>query len=136
MKLLKKLHGRRVPPGMEMQILRMLPRITLVGLLIPMALSVLVRLVPADAATDATKHVTTVDIFAIAVTITFLTAVLTVAIGCVVVHIMKGPAYVADAYPVAHADRPALDHSSVQTDGVAEMHRQHEEQDREAKHLD
>ena len=35
-----------------------------------------------------------------------LLTVVTVAIGCVVVHIMKGPAYVADGLPVSHADRP------------------------------
>ena len=135
MKLFKKLHGRRVPPGMEMRILRMLPRITLVGLLIPVALSILVRIMPSDPAAGAAKHVTTVDIFAIAVTITFLTAVLTIAIGCVVVHIMKGPAYVADAYPVAHADRPARNRSSVESDSVAEMHRQNEKHDREREDL-
>jgi hypothetical protein len=28
------------------------------------------------------------------------TLVLTVAIGCVIVMLMKGPAYVADAYPM------------------------------------
>ena len=135
MKLFKKLHGRLVPPGMEVRILKMLPRITLVGLLIPVALSIFVRIMPSDPATDAAKHITTVDIFAIAVTITFLTAVLTVAIGCVVVHVMKGPAYVADAYPVAHADRPARNRSSVESDSVAEMHRHNEKNDREREDL-
>lgn len=28
------------------------------------------------------------------------------AIGCVIVMVMKGPAYVADGYPVSHRDRP------------------------------
>ena len=135
MKLFKKLHGRLVPPGMELQILRMLPRITLVGLLIPAALSILVRIMPSEPGVDAAKHITSVDIFAIAVTITFLTAVLTVAIGCIVVHVMKGPAYVADSYPVSHADRPARDRASVEADSVAEMHRQNQENDRKQKDL-
>jgi hypothetical protein len=79
----------------------------LAGLLIPVALAVLVRLLPVQPGVDVAKHVKTVDIFAIATAITFLTAILTLAIGCIVVYIMKGPAYVADAYPLQHADRPA-----------------------------
>ena len=115
MKLFKKLHGRRVPPGLEVQILRKLPRITLVGALLIGALSVFVRVLPAQPGVDVAKHISSVDIFAIASAITFLTAVFTVAIGCVVVHVMKGPAYVADAYPVEHADRPA-DQPEQETD--------------------
>jgi hypothetical protein len=107
MKLFRKLHGRHVPPGLELQILRRLPRIALVGSLIPIALAVLVRVLPPEPGIDAAKHIRTVDIFAVAVEITFLTAVFTVAIGAVVVYIMKGPAYVADAYEVEHSDKPA-----------------------------
>ncbi len=107
MKLFRKLHGRRTPHGLEMQILRRLPKIALVGSLLPIALSVLVRILPAEPGVDRAKHITSVDIFAIATEVTFLTAVFTVAIGCVVVYIMKGPAYVADAYPVEHSDQPA-----------------------------
>ena len=106
MKFLNRLHGRRAPPGPEWEILKKLPRITLAGLLIPMALAVLVRVLPVQQGLDAAKHVKSVDIFAIATVITFLTAVLTVAIGCIIVYIMKGPAYVADAYPLQHSDRP------------------------------
>ena len=102
-----RLHGRRVPPGLEFQILRKLPHITLAGLLIPVALAVLVRVLPMEPGIDSAKHIKSVDIFAIATAITFLTAVLTIAIGCIVVYIMKGPAYVADAYPLQHSDRPA-----------------------------
>lgn len=107
MKLFNRLHGRRVPPGLEREILKRLPQLTLAGLLIPVALAVLVRVLPVQAGVDVAKHVRTVDIFAIATAVAFLTAVLTVAIGCIVVYIMKGPAYVADAYPLQHADRPA-----------------------------
>ncbi len=107
MKLFNRLHGRRVPPGLEWVILKKLPHITLAGLLIPVALAALVRVLPVQAGADVAKHIKTVDIFAIATAITFLTAILTVAIGCIVVYIMKGPAYVADAYPLQHADRPA-----------------------------
>ncbi len=104
---LTKLHERRSPPGLETRLLRRLPYIVLLGSLVPLALSALVRILPRQPGVDAAKHIKTVDIFAIATELTFLTAMLTVAIGCIVVHIMKGPAYVWDAYPVEHADRPA-----------------------------
>ena len=107
MTLLTRLHGRLVPPGREVDILRKLPLVTLVGSAITAANSIIVRLLPGSAGTDAAKHVMTVDIFTIASTITFWVAMGTIAIGCVVVHVMKGPAYVADAYAVEHADRPA-----------------------------
>ena len=107
MNLFTKLHGRRVPPGLEWRILRRLPHISLAGSLIPVALAVLVRLLPPEPGVDIAKHIKTVDIFAIATAITFFTGILTVAIGCVVVYIMKGPAYVADAYPLQHSDYPA-----------------------------
>ena len=83
-----------------------MPRITLVGTLIVLALPVLVRILPPDPATDIAKQVRSVDIFAIAAEISFITLVFTVAIGCVVVHIMKGPAYAADSLPVEHSDHP------------------------------
>lgn len=102
----KKRHGRLVPPGLEMRILRSLPRVTLIGALMPAALSVLVRVMPPQPGVDVAKHIKSVDIFAIAIEITFLTAMFTVAIGAVVVHIMKGPAYMADSYPIPHSDRP------------------------------
>ncbi len=107
MNLFTRLHGRREPPGLEWQILRKLPRITLVGLLMPVVLAILVRLLPPEPGVNIAKHIKSVDIFAIATAITFFTAVFTVAIGCIIVYIMKGPAYVADAYPLQHADRPA-----------------------------
>lgn len=106
MNWLRKIHGRRVPPGKELRILRRLPLMTLSGTLLVLALPVLVRVMPAQPGVDPAKHIKSVDIFAIATEITLLTAVFTVAIGCVIVHIMKGPAYVADELPVEHSDRP------------------------------
>ncbi len=106
MRWLTKLHERKTPPGLEVRILRRLPLITLVGTLCVLALPAIVRFWPAQPGVEAAKHVRSVDIFAIAAGITLVTAVFTVAIGCVVVHIMKGPAYVADSLEVEHSDRP------------------------------
>ena len=107
MKFLKKVYGRVEPPGMEMKILKLLPKVALVGTAVPALLAVLARLVINDgAAAEIAKQVRSVDIFCIASLITVWTAILTVAIGCVVVFIMKGPAYAADSYDVSHSDRP------------------------------
>ena len=102
----KRLHDRCEPPGMEWEILRRLPLALLIGTLIPIGLSVIARLLPPAEGVDPAKAVLSVDIFSIATAFVSWTAVLTVAIGCVVVAIMKGPAYVADPYPVSHANRP------------------------------
>jgi len=107
MKFLKKVYGRVEPPGMEMKILKLLPKVALVGTAVPALLAVLARLVINDgAAAEIAKQVRSVDIFCIASLITIWTAIVTVAIGCVVVFIMKGPAYAADSYDVSHSDRP------------------------------
>ena len=42
----------------------------------------------------------------VAAVVTAWTAIFTVAIGAVTVRIMKGPGYVADAYPLIDADSP------------------------------
>lgn len=47
-----------------------------------------------------------VDIVAISILVLHRTAVLTVAIAAFIVMVMKGPAYVADAYPVDDSESP------------------------------
>ena len=54
------------------------------------------------------KYLSGVAIAAVAATLTIWTAVFTMAIGCGIVWIMKGPAYVADRYPLIDADAPAI----------------------------
>ena len=108
MKLLKKLpDSRRAAPGWEWIILKRLPLILLAGTLIPAALSVANRLFPpAGTAAQIAKYTHSVDIVAIAIAVTILALVFTIAIGCFVVVIMKGPAYVADAYELQDAEHP------------------------------
>lgn len=108
MNLLRKLQRRKTPPGREWVILRLLPKITFFSSLIPLGLAIFVRVLPSESGVDKAKQVMSMDIFAIAFAITFFTAVLTVALGAYIVHIMKGPVYVADAYPVQHADEPDI----------------------------
>jgi hypothetical protein len=98
---------QRTPPGIERNILRGLPRVTLLGSLLLCLPPLLVRLLP-DSLTgvDAALRATTVDIYAISLLILHWTVVFTVAIGAFIVMVMKGPAYVADAYPLSDAERP------------------------------
>ena len=81
--------------------LKQLPLYLLAGTLIPAFAAILVRLLPLSGPPAAVaRKISRVDIFAIATAITVWTAVFTVTIGCIVVVIMKGPGYVADAYHV------------------------------------
>lgn len=107
MRLFRKVHGRVEPPGLEWKILSKLPRMALVATAIPLLLASLARITISDGtAGEIAKQIRSVDIFCIASLITIWTTVLTVGIGCIVVFIMKGPAYAADSYEVPHSDRP------------------------------
>ena len=105
---MKKLHDRRSPAGLERVILKKMPMVFLGAFLVPLLMSGMARLLPVgDTAVEIAKYQAGVDIFSISICITVLTAVLTISIGCFVVVMMKGPAYVADAYELNDADRPA-----------------------------
>ena len=65
------------------------------------------RLFPWDATeAEVAALVLRVDIFAVSAVVLHWTAVVTVAIGALIVVIMKGPAYVADAYPLDDSAAP------------------------------
>lgn len=105
----KKLPGFvKNPPGLERDILRLLPRILALGTVFLGSLSVTARLFPRHAsAADVTTWITSVDIYVISALVLHWTSGLTVAIGAFVVLVMKGPAYVADAYPLQDSRAPA-----------------------------
>lgn len=110
MQLFRKLHGRVAPPGLEWKLLKAVPPALLLSLALPASIAFGGRVYSAWAAVDnPAKLVMSVDIFAWSIAATLVTAVFTVAIGCIVVWVMKGPAYVADSYPVPHANRPVAD---------------------------
>ena len=111
MRYLQKLPGyRRYPPGLEWKILKKLPLVLLASTVIPLIWYGLEHWFPQVSPGETLeKHLTSVGIAAIATAVTAWTAVLTVAIGCCVVVLMKGPAYVADRYPLEDADEPRAD---------------------------
>ena len=103
---LQRLPGfRRTPAGIERPILRSLPKVLVYGTLLLMLPSLLVRLAreaPAD--TGGASATMSVDILVAGLLFLHWNIVLTVAIGAFIVMVMKGPAYVADAYPLEDAD--------------------------------
>jgi hypothetical protein len=92
----------RSAPGWEQRIGRRLPATLLWGTLLPLALAggshLLAPAAPDTGASDGA--VLLWDYAMIGVAVLHWTLVLTVALGCFIVRVMKGPAYVADAYPV------------------------------------
>lgn len=111
---MRKLHNQHHPAGLEWVILKTLPKVLLAGIFIPLFMSIFIRLFPADAAlNEIEKHTSSIDILSVSLFFTVLTAVFTVAIGCIVVILMKGPAYVADAYELEDADEPEAENDNT-----------------------
>jgi hypothetical protein len=108
MNWLAKLPGyQRTPYGFEWRLLRMMPNVLLAGTVLPVLMAMLARLLVTEGSmAEIERHLQTFDFIMIGLAIFIWTAVLTIAIGCVIVWLMKGPAYVADAYHVSHSDKP------------------------------
>jgi len=60
----------------------------------------------ASDSTEAYRAMQWADIWALGGVTLFWAALLTVSIFCVVVLVMKGPAYIADRYDLPDSDRP------------------------------
>jgi polyferredoxin len=113
-----KLHNHRYPPGLERELLRKIPKYLLGSILIPLFMVILVRLPPveslfASTAEAAEKLHTTIDFLSIAIFVGVLPVILALFIGCIIVILMKGPAYTADAYDVDDADEPDDDKKDI-----------------------
>lgn len=108
MNWLTKLPGfQRTPYGFELRLLRLMPQVLLAGTVLPVLMAVLPRfLLTQGSVAEIERQIQTFDFVMMGVVIFIWTAVLTVGIGCVIVWLMKGPAYIADAYEVPHSDKP------------------------------
>ncbi|MBK6598030.1 MAG: hypothetical protein IPG25_09145 [Proteobacteria bacterium] len=103
MNLFNKLPGFvRSAPGWEQRIWRRLPAILLWGTLVPLALAgVNHALAPAVSESGADDGALLLwDFMMFGVVTLHWSLTLTVALACFIVKAMKGPAYVADAYPL------------------------------------
>jgi hypothetical protein len=108
MSFLKKLpNSRRYPHGLEWRILKNTPLSFLSSALVIGLFTLGAHLFPPDGtAQELLKYFELVNILAIATLITAWTAIFTVAIGAIVVYLMKGPAYVWDPLELIDADEP------------------------------
>ena len=89
------------PAGKERSVLRLLPKAFLLGPLLLAAPSLLARLITGP---DDALAVTTTDIYVISLIILHWTVVFTVGLAAFIIMMMKGPAYVADPYPLHEAE--------------------------------
>jgi hypothetical protein len=91
---------RRTSAGLEWHLWRRLPAVLAWGSALPGLLATaLWWSMPAVTSSAAERAAQTLLYALLGVLLLHWTLVLTLAIGCVVVMVMKGPAYVADAYP-------------------------------------
>lgn len=115
---MSKLHNHRYPPGLERVLLRKIPKYLLGSIIIPLFMVIFVRLSPienlfASTAEEVAKLHTTIDYLSIAIFVGILPVILALFIGCIIVILMKGPAYIADAYDVDDADKPDDDDKNI-----------------------
>lgn len=100
----------RSPHGLEWALLKRLPAVFGWGTALPLAAVALLwwwtpGLATSGAGTDPGRLLLTYQL--LGVVAVHWSLVLTVAIGCCIVMLMKGPAYVADAYPPPGRDTHA-----------------------------
>jgi len=99
--------SQRSASGLEWTLWRKLPLIFLVGTALPLLLWAALEWLGPQTSTPQSIWTSTAGFVTLGAIIFHWTMVLTLAIGCAIVMVMKGPGYVADAYPVAHSDQPA-----------------------------
>ena len=99
----------RSASGLEWALWRKLPLIALAGTALPL-LGLALYHAGADAGNPAeARALQLADFIVFGVVVFHWTLVITAAIGCVVVMVMKGPAYVADGLDVSHSEQPRTD---------------------------
>lgn len=98
----------RAPAGLEWRLVRKLPKLALLGLLALLVLWGIVHAWHFDGdPQDIERKLRTFNYMLIGAVIFHVTMVITAALGCLIVMIMKGPQYTSDSYPVEDAERPS-----------------------------
>ena len=108
MNWLNRLSGfKQSPHGLEWRLLRLMPTMCIAGTLLPALAAVLARFVmTGNNEAELARHIEMFDFLMIGLVLFIWSLVMTLAIGCAIVWLMKGPAYVADGYPLSHSDEP------------------------------
>ena len=109
MQLFNRLPGfTRTPPGMERAVLRGIPTALWSGTVLLCLPSLAIHAWTwLTGGAGTAQPLTMIDIYAAGAIILHWTVLLTVAIAAFIVTVMKGPAYVADAYPLNDSDTPS-----------------------------
>jgi len=101
----------RSTPGLEQRIWRRLPAMLLWGTVLPLLLAganrALAPAAPLPGGSDGALLLWDYTMFGVVAL--HWTLVLTVALACFIVRVMKGPPYVADAYPLPERPDGATD---------------------------
>lgn len=95
--------SQRSPSGLEWVVLKKLPAVLALGTLLP-ALAVL--LMYAGVIELSARDALEAKYVAIGLVLFHWMCVLTLGILCIIIVLMKGHGYVADAYPLSDSDRP------------------------------
>ena len=101
MNWLNKLPGHEPPaPGLEWKLWKRLPAMLAWGTAVPLAVALAYWLAAPGRPGSAQDGELLLTLYRlIGLVMLYWLLVLTVAIGCLIVMVMKGPGYVADAYP-------------------------------------
>jgi hypothetical protein len=95
----------RSAPGLEWRLWRRLPRLLALGTLLPLLAAGASWWLSSDLPHGGRDPVALrFEFVMLGVVVFHWTLVLTVAIGCAIVMLMKGPTYTADSYPMPDAD--------------------------------
>ena len=104
--------SRREHSGFEWTLFRQLPRLAGIGTVLLLLVAAACRLLPLTGTpAEVEKQLQTVDILAISLLVTHWSLVFTLAVVCIIVMLMKGHGYVADAYELQDADQPRQERS-------------------------
>ncbi|RDE49743.1 MAG: hypothetical protein DVS81_14865 [Candidatus Accumulibacter meliphilus] len=97
----------QTPAGRERDVLRLLPSVLVFGTLVLALPSLAARVFLGDGdLVEASTRLQMIDIVAFSIVVLHWTAVFTVGLAAFIVMVMKGPAYVADAYPLEDSETP------------------------------
>lgn len=110
----KEPNPKRIDSSTERKILKKIPWLLLLGTVLPLLCVALVYFFeqfnpvsPSSTLMHATDDSLELFFYMMIGLITFIwTMLLTLALGCVIMIIMKGPRYSADSYELSHKDRP------------------------------
>ncbi|MDP3604913.1 MAG: hypothetical protein Q8R59_04105 [Polaromonas sp.] len=90
--------SQRSPYGLECRVLRKIPGLLLAAIALPALSSLLARLWAGEPGEVLAPQMQVFDFVMLGLAGTSLMLIATVTMLCVIIWVMKGPAYVADAY--------------------------------------